>query len=132
MPNSRLPRGAFARLGFLAAIGAASIAPHLARADEVAACRLTYASAVQISEAVKANEPEIAFHDYGGADAVALVREFNAVPPVSERQADHVLVIERDDDVRVALAASGCVFIAFRLPQSAWAEARRKALGEGA
>ncbi len=130
MPDPRLPRGALLRLGFLAVLGSTLLVPWSARADETHGCPLTYAAAREIGVAVHDTEAEIVFHDY--ADAAALVREFNAMPPVSEWQADHVLVMDGDDDVRVALAKDGCVFVAFRVPKSAWDELRRKALGEGA
>ncbi len=104
MPNPRLPRGASLRLAVIAA--------H------------------EIGVAVHDNAFDVAFHDYGDAATAALLRARNAISPVGDWRADHLLVIDCDDDVSVALAKDGRAIVAFRAPKSTWNDLRQAALGD--
>jgi hypothetical protein len=135
MPNPRSPRGAFARLGFLA-VGLAGIGsyPAASRADPVAApakCEMPYDEAVSYGRRGVAADNAAVFTDYSGEEASKLLDGINAFPPVSDWAADHILVFDSPDEpIVVGLVEAGCVTKAFKVPRDDWAGVRRAALGD--
>ncbi len=86
MPDPRWPRGAFARLGIVCAIGlallfAAHAEPHAAPAPK---CEMPYDEAVSYGRRGVADNPEATFTDYSGDQATRLLAGLNGEPPVSD------------------------------------------------
>jgi hypothetical protein len=137
MIDLRFPRGAFARLGFLAAIsfahiGLATLSPRAAHAEDAKpACEMPYDEAVGYGRRAVAEDPSAVFIDYGGEEAAALLKGINAFPPASEWAAEHILVLERpEDSVIVGLVHEDCLTRAFKIPHDDWATVRRSAIGD--
>jgi hypothetical protein len=137
MPNPRIPRGAFARLGFLAVIlaGIPACAP-IARADPAPApadtkCAISYREAVDAGRSGVAADSAGIFIDYSGDEAAKLLIGINAFPPVSDWAADHILVFDSPDEpIVVGQVDKGCVTKAFKVPRDDWGDVRRAALGD--
>lgn len=143
-----MPRGASLRLGFLAAIGpsrasdAASTAPqgasgsgaqeaHAPRRQRPHAQSLTSAPRRTGRAAVEA-DPTAVFTDYRGDETSKFLAAINAVPPVTEYLAEHVLVVETPDDepVMVALVHDGSVVWSNAARHEDWTKVRRGAIGD--
>ena len=133
MPDLRFPRGAFARLGFLAVLlaGIAS-GPAASRAEPPAAkCEMPYDEAVSYGRRGVAADNASVFTDYSGEEAAKMLDGINSFPPVSAWVADHVLVFDAPDEpIVVGLVEAGCVTKAFKVPRDDWAGVRRAALGD--
>jgi hypothetical protein len=135
MLSPRLPRGAFARLGFLAvalaemaAVSRADPAPPRAPA---AKCEMAYEEAVSYGRRGVAADNAAVFTDYSGEEAAKLLIGINAFPPVSDWPAEHILVFDTPDEpIVVGLVEAGCVSKAFKVPRDDWAGVRRAALGD--
>jgi hypothetical protein len=140
MTDHRLPRGAFARLGFLAVMltGIGSY-PEVVRADPAAApprapaakCEMPYDEAVSYGRRGVAADNAAVFTDYSGEEAARLLIGINAFPPVSDWAADHILAFDSPDQpIVIGLVEAGCVTKAFKVPRDDWAGVRRAALGD--
>jgi hypothetical protein len=139
MNNPRLPRGAFARLGFLVLllVGTASY-PAVSRAGPASApraptakCEMPYDDAVSYGRRGVAADNAAVFTDYSSDEAAKLLIGINAFPPVSDWAADHILVFDSPDEpIVVGLSEAGCVTKAFKVPRDDWAAVRRAALGD--
>ena len=125
--SNALFRGAFACLA-LFSTGAARA--HDLHAEP--ACEMSYAQVVTIGHSVVAANPEATFTDYSGAEAKKLVDEMNAVEPVSDWTAEHIVAIDPGDGeaaFRVAIVDKNCVTHAFPVPREVWPAIVGKALG---
>ena len=138
MPSPRLPRGAFARFGFLAVVLAEMAAfTTTSRADPApprapaAKCEMAYDEAVSYGRRRVAADNAAEFTDYSGEEAAKLLIGINAFPPVSDWAADHILVFDSPEEpIVVGLVEAGCVTKAFKVPRDDWAGVRRAALGD--
>jgi hypothetical protein len=134
MSNPRIPRGAFARLRFLAiVIAGMGICATASRADPAAApkCEMPYDEAISYGRRGVAADNAAIFTDYSGEEAAKLLTGINAFPPVSDWAADHILVFDSPDQpIVVGLVEAGCVTKAFKVPRDDWAGVRRAALGD--
>jgi hypothetical protein len=133
MPSPRLPRGAFARFGFLAVVLAEIAAfATVSRADPAPAkCEMAYDEAVSYGRRGVAADNAAVFTDYSGEEAAKLLIGINAFPPVSDWAADHILVFDSPEEpVVVGLVEGACVTKAFKVPRDDWAGVRRAALGD--
>jgi hypothetical protein len=135
MTHPRIPRGAFARLGFLAFVLAGiAIYPAVARADPAPApakCERPYDEAVSYGRRGVAADNAAEFTDYSGENAAKLLIGINAFPPVSDWTADHILVFDSPDGaIVVGLVEKGCLTKALEVPREDWAGVRRAALGD--
>jgi hypothetical protein len=129
-----LSRAAFARAALIAAtvaLGAPPAGAHDLHA-KAAPCEVTYEHIVEIGRGIVAENPDATFTDYTGAEARKIVDAFNAVEPVSDWTAEHVLVIDPADDeaFRVGIVDKGCLTHAFPAPRGAWQGMVRAALGD--
>jgi hypothetical protein len=140
MTDSRLPRAAFARLGFIAVVlaGIGSY-PAVSRADPAPApprapaakCEMPYDEAVSYGRRGVAADNAAVFTDYSGEEASKLLIGINAFPPVSDWTADHILVFDAPDEaIVVGLVEKGCLTKALEVPREDWAGVRRAALGD--
>jgi hypothetical protein len=138
MPNPRLPRGVFARLGFLAVVlagigsyPAVSLADTTITRPAPAKCEMPYDKAVSYGRRGVAADNAAVFTDYSGEEAAKLLIGINTFPPVSDWAADHILVFDSPDEpIVVGLVEAGCVTRAFKVPRDDWAGVRRAALGD--
>jgi hypothetical protein len=65
--------------------------------------------------------PQAVFTDYSGEQAAKLMAGLNAMPPVSEWTAEHILVFDFPDaPIMVGLVERGCVTRAFKIPREDW------------
>jgi hypothetical protein len=87
-------------------------------------CSITYERATATGRAAVEADPTAAFTDYTGD-------EINAVPPVTEYLAEHVLVVGTPDDesVMVALIHDGSVVWRNAARHEDWTKLRRGAIG---
>jgi hypothetical protein len=125
--------GAFARFDFAAVIVLALVfvttESSSAHAD---ACATTLVRARELSRMVVAENPSAEVTEYSGVDAKKLLVAINATPPVTDLEADTILIIDPKDDLpfRVALSVSGCVRGASRVERGTWADVLKAAFGD--
>ena len=132
MPSPLLQRGAFARLGFAAAIALSLfIAAGLAHAENAPACEMTTADAAALGRRAAAETEGGVFRDYSDAEAARLLAIINAQPPATRWRADRILTLELPGArVVLALALGDCEFVSFTAAPAAWDALRDHALGQ--
>jgi hypothetical protein len=101
-----------------------------ARADD---CGVTLGHAREIGRGVLTSNPNGAYTEYTGDEALKILDAINETPPVSAFAADTIIVIDAADGeaFRVGLSVDGCVERAFPVPREVWPGLVRAALGDG-
>ena len=94
-------------------------------------CETNYTETLAIANRVVEATPGAKVTDYSGPDAQKLIAAINAVEPVSDWTATHIIVVDTGEDAfRVGIIDHDCLTHASPVPRAVWPDMVKQALGD--